>query len=238
MASCMLSILDTLKLYDSNSLELHEEILSEVMFRKMKAYDIDLNEELGFDHLKPVPFKKEEISKEQESQSKKLALWLRHKPELICDVSEVREGGWIPWSFVVKGGIKLEMLKKIVEDDDKGRYELDEKHQWVRACQGHSFEVKMDYEVVSDIPEKLYHGTVEVVIPIVMKEGLKPMSRTHVHLSPDFDTAIKVGSRRGTPVILEIDAQEMVESGEELLVSNNGVYLCKKVDPKFITILR
>jgi putative RNA 2'-phosphotransferase len=179
-----------------------------------------------------------EISKEQKSKSKLLALWLRHKPELICDPSEVREGGWIPWSFVVKGGIKLEMLKKVVEDDDKGRYELDEKRQWVRACQGHSFEVKMDYEVVSDIPEKLYHGTVEVVIPIVMKEGLKPMSRTHVHLSPDFDTAIKVGSRRGTPVILEIDAQEMVESGEELLVSNNGVYLCKKVDSKFITILR
>jgi len=179
-----------------------------------------------------------EISKEQKSQSKKLALWLRHKPELICDPSEIREGGWIPWSHVVKGGINLEMLKKIVSDDDKGRYELDEKRQWVRACQGHSFEVKMDYKVVSNVPEKLYHGTVEAVIPIIMKEGLKPMSRTHVHLSPDFETATKVGSRRGEPVILEIDAQGLVDSGEELLVSNNGVYLCKKVDCKFITVLR
>lgn len=54
MASCMLSILDSLKLYDSDSLLLDDETLSEVMFRKMKAYDIDLNKELGFTHLKPI----------------------------------------------------------------------------------------------------------------------------------------------------------------------------------------
>ena len=54
MASCMLSILDSLKLYDNDSLLLDDETLSEVMFRKMKAYNIDLNKELGFTHLKPV----------------------------------------------------------------------------------------------------------------------------------------------------------------------------------------
>jgi len=54
MASCMLSILDSLKLYDNDSLLLDNETLSEVMFRKMKAYNVDLNEELGFTHLKPV----------------------------------------------------------------------------------------------------------------------------------------------------------------------------------------
>ena len=54
MASCMLSILDILKLADNDSLDLSDETLSEVMFRKMKAYNIDLNKELGFTHLKPV----------------------------------------------------------------------------------------------------------------------------------------------------------------------------------------
>ena len=54
MASCMLSILDSLKLYDNDSLLLDNETLSEVMFRKMKAYNIDLNKELGFSHLKPI----------------------------------------------------------------------------------------------------------------------------------------------------------------------------------------
>ena len=54
MAACMLSILDSLKLYDNGSLELGDETLSEMMFRKMKGYDIDLNKELDFTHLKPV----------------------------------------------------------------------------------------------------------------------------------------------------------------------------------------
>jgi hypothetical protein len=52
--SCMLSILDSLKLYDVGALELGDETLSQVMFRKMSAYNIDLNKELGFNHLKPV----------------------------------------------------------------------------------------------------------------------------------------------------------------------------------------
>ena len=34
-------------------LEVNEETLSEMFFRKLKAYDIDLNEELGWTHLKP-----------------------------------------------------------------------------------------------------------------------------------------------------------------------------------------
>ena len=54
MASCMLSILDSLKLFDNDSLYLEDETLSEIMFRKMEAYDIDLNKELGFTHLEPV----------------------------------------------------------------------------------------------------------------------------------------------------------------------------------------
>lgn len=64
MASCMLSILDSIKLYDKGSLELGDETLSEIMFRKMGAYNIDLNKELGFDHLKPVK-KSKKKSKEE-----------------------------------------------------------------------------------------------------------------------------------------------------------------------------
>jgi len=58
MAACMLSILDSLKLYDNEQLELGDETLSEVMFRKMRGYNVDLNKELGFTHLKPVTKKK------------------------------------------------------------------------------------------------------------------------------------------------------------------------------------
>jgi len=53
MAACMLSILDSLKLADKGYLD-KSETLSEIMFRKMKGYNVDLNKELGFTHLKPV----------------------------------------------------------------------------------------------------------------------------------------------------------------------------------------
>jgi putative RNA 2'-phosphotransferase len=177
------------------------------------------------------------ISKEQKSKSKLLALWLRHKPELICDFSEVRRGAWIPWKFVVKGGVSLDMIKKIVQDDDKGRYSIDETRMWVRANQGHSFEVEMDYDLVTDVPETLFHGTVEKFLIPIMKQGLSKMRRTHVHLSPNQKTATQVGSRRGEAIILAVDAIGMVESGMELFISDNGVYLCDWVDPKFIKIL-
>jgi len=58
LLDCLLSILDSLKLYDTNSLELGNETLSEMMFRKMKGYGIDLNKELNFTHLKPITKKK------------------------------------------------------------------------------------------------------------------------------------------------------------------------------------
>jgi len=58
MASCMLSILDSLKLHDEGQLNLEDETLSEIMFRKMKGYNIDLNHELGFNHLKPIKKRK------------------------------------------------------------------------------------------------------------------------------------------------------------------------------------
>jgi len=54
MAECLLSILDTLKLADNDNLDMYSETLSEMMFRKMKGSDIDLNELLGFTHLEPI----------------------------------------------------------------------------------------------------------------------------------------------------------------------------------------
>lgn len=50
----LLSIYDSLKLVDMEGALPKDETLTEIMFRKMRAYDIDLNKELGFTHLKPV----------------------------------------------------------------------------------------------------------------------------------------------------------------------------------------
>jgi len=62
-ASALLSLYDYLKIVDNEiikekieigMLTANEETLSEMLFRKMKAYNIDLNKDLDFTHLKPV----------------------------------------------------------------------------------------------------------------------------------------------------------------------------------------
>ncbi len=60
------------------------------------------------------------------------------------------------------------------------------------------------------------------------------MNRHHVHLSPDPDTARRVGARRGPPVILIIRAGEMRTAGHLFFVSENGVWLVDTVPPAFI----
>jgi len=71
MAACMLSILDYLKLQDNckhlseDMTKLNDETFSQMMFRKMKGYNIDLNKELGCDYLKPVTKKRDWIKEEE-----------------------------------------------------------------------------------------------------------------------------------------------------------------------------
>ncbi|GAA2806374.1 RNA 2'-phosphotransferase [Nonomuraea dietziae] len=57
------------------------------------------------------------------------------------------------------------------------------------------------------------------------------MSRQYVHLSADRDTAVRVGARRGVPVVLVVAAGEMHEGGHEFRVSANGVWLVAAVPP-------
>ena len=83
-------------------------------------------------------------------------------------------------------------------------------------------------------PEILYHGTVEKFLPAILKEGLQKMQRHHVHLSADQSTAIKVGERRGEPIILEIKAGELFSAGYKFFLSDNGVWLTDLVLVNFI----
>ena len=104
----------------------------------------------------------------------------------------------------------------------------------IRANQGHSVEVDLQLEE-REPPEFLYHGTVERFLPSILEEGLIRGKRHHVHLSKDFETARKVGSRRGKPVILQVDAGRMHWDGHKFLLSANGVWLTDSVAPAYLT---
>ena len=80
----------------------------------------------------------------------------------------------------------------------------------------------------------LGHGNVLKFRESIKEEVLLKESRQHVHLSLDIETAKKVGSRRGKPIILEVNAEEMTKSGYELFLSDNGVRLTDYLSAKLI----
>ena len=55
-----------------------------------------------------------------------------------------------------------------------------------------------------------------------------------VHLSPDLETANKVGMRRGKPVILVIDSARMSDDGFAFDLSANGVWLTDHVPAGYL----
>jgi putative RNA 2'-phosphotransferase len=63
------------------------------------------------------------------------------------------------------------------------------------------------------------------------------MSRHHVHLSADAETARRVGARRGRPVVFAVDAARMAAAGHEFYVSANGVWLAESVPAEYLTLL-
>lgn len=166
--------------------------------------------------------------------SKKLAYMLRHSQDpLYINLN----GGWAQVSMITKVlNISRAQLDEIVANDEKGRYMYDAHQQRIRACQGHSIPGVVVEMEQPEAPEYLYHGTATRFLDAIMREGLKAMSRQWVHLSGDVETARKVGTRHGKPVILRIDAQRFVSDGHQLYRALNGVWQAKEVQAEYFEI--
>ena len=80
----------------------------------------------------------------------------------------------------------------------------------------------------------LYDGTGHRSADPIEREGLRKMSRHHVHLSPDVTTARAVGARHGRPVIFEVDAAGMHRDGYVFYRSENGVWLVDEVPTGYL----
>ena len=169
--------------------------------------------------------------------SKLMSLILRHQPQVIG--AELENNGWLSVDTLIDGirkkGIRVdnEILDEVVETNNKKRFAYNEDKSKIRANQGHSLKVDVELKTATP-PETLYHGTVFRFLDAIREKGLIPMSRQHVHLSKDISTAQNVGSRRGTPIILKVNALEMHQKGYTFYLSENGVWLTDKVPSEFI----
>ncbi|MFJ8073464.1 RNA 2'-phosphotransferase [Streptomyces sp. NPDC096176] len=167
--------------------------------------------------------------------SKYLSKHLRHQPDRIGVTLDAN--GWVRIDELMRAAaehgfrITRAELDHVVAVNDKQRFTIDGDR--IRANQGHTVEVDLDLPA-AEPPEYLYHGTVARSLDAIRAEGLRPMNRHDVHLSPDRETATRVGARRGRPVVLPVHAGALHRAGHGFRVSANGVWLTDFVPPEFI----
>lgn len=178
------------------------------------------------------------MSPEQTTRTSKfLSLVLRHRPEEAQITLD--PAGWTTVEALLAGCAKADRplsrtdLEQIVATNAKKRFEFSADGTRIRASQGHSVEVDLDYAPQAP-PERLYHGTATRFLDSIREQGLLKMQRHHVHLSAETKITMEVGARHGKPALLTILAGEMHLAGHEFFRSTNGVWLVEQVPTQFI----
>lgn len=178
------------------------------------------------------------MSKSLEDTSKFLSYVLRHEPQAIGLTLDSE--GWADIAALIEGArqagtiLNRDLIQQVMDTSDKKRFTISEDGLRIRAAQGHSTKT-----VAITYPEKvptefLYHGTAARFLESILKEGLRPGKRHHVHLTQDEQTAVAVGQRYGKPVVLKIEALRMHQQGFKFFLAENGVWLTDRVPPEFL----
>jgi putative RNA 2'-phosphotransferase len=171
--------------------------------------------------------------------SKFLSKVLRHAPESVG--LRLDEAGWVEVEALLAAargaGVPLDRptLERVVAGSDKQRFALSDDGSRIRANQGHSVPVELGLRPVEP-PEILFHGTADRNLDSIRGAGLRPGSRTHVHLSADEATAVTVGRRHGRPVVLRVHAGRMHADGHAFWRSDNGVWLAAAVPAGYLEL--
>jgi len=177
--------------------------------------------------------------------SKLMSYILRHSPKDAC--IELENGGWVRIEDLVKGirecwrnkelyqWVTPEHIVAIAVLDPKGRFEI--RNGKIRAVYGHSKSISTDklptYHEDRSV-KTLYHGTASHLLQPILREGIRPKRRHYVHLTTEPSIAAETGSRRGAPVVLEVDADCLRSRGFKVLRASNVIYLVKYVPPDCI----
>ena len=170
--------------------------------------------------------------------SKFMSYVLRHAPHELDLV--LSPDGWTDYTdfsakLCAKLGITDADVRRVIDENAKKRFTLSDGR--MRAAQGHSVKVELDLDPRTP-PAELYHGTTAEAWAEIRQSGLRPMNRTHVHLSPDVETARTVASRRKGPhVLLKVDCVAMHAQGFSFFVADNGVWLTHEVPPAHLSVI-
>lgn len=178
------------------------------------------------------------MNNQLDKNSKFLSYILRHQPEAIGITLDA--DGWVDINYLILQAnqhgksLSQELIKEIVETNDKKRFTISKDGLKIRAAQGHSTkQVEINYAEQIP-PEFLYHGTATRFIDSIKEQGLIAGNRHYVHLSCDEQTANAVGKRHGKPIVLKVKALLMYQQGFKFYLADNGVWLTNTVPTNFL----
>ncbi|BGP15935.1 hypothetical protein JCM10213_003634 [Rhodosporidiobolus nylandii] len=177
--------------------------------------------------------------------SKTLSYILRHGA--AKEGLKLREDGFVRVEELMKRpklkGCDMETLERIVRDNAKQRFSLrpeptgasGEEELWIRANQGHSIKVEAlelkPVEKAEDVPV-MVHGTYFRSWPAIEKEGLKVMTRNHIHCAVGLagEEGVTSGMRNNCDLFIYLDVAKLLADAIPVYTSANNVILTAGVD--------
>jgi 2'-phosphotransferase len=152
-------------------------------------------------------------------------------------------------------GYTVTDIREVVETSDKQRYKLDERPAsqfghgtegtvlCIRANQGHSIAhvdpnlllERLSTEELARIP-MIVHGTYKEAWSSIQTQGLKRMTRNHIHFASGLpkDDGVISGMRKSCEVFVYIDAKKCANDSVTFYRSDNGVLLTAGVNDEGI----
>ena len=159
--------------------------------------------------------------------SKTLSFILRHSNIETDDYGFIDINSVLNHRDLKKYKITFEIIKYIVDNDNKGRYKLSEDNKFIRANQGHSnTKIVKVGEAISDDILYANHGTSKINSEIIMRLGLSKMNRQTIHMVEDKKNVLYYSK-----VIIKIDIQKAKSLGIKFIKSDNNYILSSDIIP-------
>lgn len=165
---------------------------------------------------------------------------LRHAPEYYF--LEMDSCGWVDFDHLLLAlryhrrswlGLTRSDLQRVIKKA-QGWAQFEIKGNRIRALYGHSLDLP-EVACMALPPYVLYHGTCGSLRDAIRVEGLRPMNRTRVQLSSNWNYSFNVAHAKAIrPMVLSIRARDAADSGTTFWKCSCHNWLAVSVPAQFV----
>eukprot|EP01068_Selenidium_serpulae_P001680 Selendium_serpulae@DN1816_c0_g1_i1.p1 len=171
--------------------------------------------------------------------SKALSWFLRHGATSLG--VEMRPDGYVRAEDMMTqkrfAGYTWDDVVQCVETNPKQRFAICEEDgkKLIRAQQGHSLPLVASEQLLTRITDSsecpvCVHGTFQSRLKYIQHEGLKTMSRNHIHLFPLSGIDVISGPRANCDAFIHVNVEKAMKDGILFYRSENNVILTSGKD--------